>query len=282
MGKILLPNHLAKVDTFPMGVDFEKFQAAAGRQVAPGGGHLRRDAQGPQGRPVRGSARLHQGNPQPPPGLRAVSRTQNPQWQKKVALVLVVVPSRIGVDQYQEIKRQIDELVGQINGKFGSVGWTPVLYQYRYLPFEPLVSLYARSHVALVTPLRDGMNLVAKEYLASRTDKTGVLIVSEMTGASKELAEAVIINPNNVGEIASALRVALEMPEPEQVRRNAIMQERLRRYTVIRWAEDFLGRLQEVKVEQERLRARLLGRVARRRLLDAIRQASAQHDLPRL
>jgi trehalose 6-phosphate synthase/phosphatase len=273
MGKILLPNHLAKVDTFPMGVDFEKFHAAAGRQFGP--------AEDPSGEVpkdlklilsvdrldyTKGILKRLQGYD--------LFLEQNPQWQKKVALVLVVVPSRIGVDQYQEIKKQIDELVGQINGKFGSVGWTPVLYQYRYLPFEPLVSLYAHSHVALVTPLRDGMNLVAKEYLASRPDQTGVLIVSEMTGASKELAEAVIINPNNVSEIAAALKTALEMPEPEQIRRNEIMQDRLRRYTVIRWAEDFLGRLQDVKTEQEQLRARLLGQAARRRLLDDIRQAS--------
>ncbi len=272
MGKILLPNHLAKVDTFPMGVDFDKFHAAAGRQVGAA-----EDLSGAMPKDVKmilsvdrldytkGILERLQGYD--------LFLEQNPQWQKKVVLVLVVVPSRIGVDQYQEIKRQIDELVGQINGKFGSVGWTPVLYQYRYLPFEPLVSLYARSHVALVTPLRDGMNLVAKEYLASRTDKTGVLIVSEMTGASKELTEALTINPNNVGEIASALRAALDMPEAEQVRRNEIMQDRLRRYNVIRWADDFLGRLHEVKAEQKRLRAKLLGQAARRRLLTGLRQA---------
>ena len=272
MGKILLPNHLAKVDTFPMGVDFQKFQAAARRQV-----HGTDDISGETLKDLKvvlsvdrldytkGILKRLQGY--------ELFLERNPQWQKKVVLVLVVVPSRIGVDQYQEIKRQIDELVGQINGKFGSVGWTPVLYQYRYLPFEPLVSLYASSHVALVTPLRDGMNLVAKEYLASRTDKTGVLIVSEMTGASKELAEAISINPNNVGEIAAALGTALAMPEPEQIRRNEIMQDRLRRYNVIRWAEDFLGRLQEVKAEQKRLRAKLLRRDARQRLLERLRRA---------
>jgi len=272
MGKILLPNHLAKVDTFPMGVDFQKFQAAARRRV-------------------RGTDDISWETLKDLKVVLSVDRLdytkgilnrlqgyelfleRNPHWQKKAVLVLVVVPSRIGVDQYQEIKRQIDELVGKINGKFGSVGWTPVLYQYRYLPFEPLVSLYASSHVALVTPLRDGMNLVAKEYLASRTDKTGVLIVSEMTGASQELAEAISINPNNVGEIAAALGTALAMPEPEQIRRNEIMQDRLRRYDVIRWAEDFLGRLHEVKVEQKRLRAKLLRRDVRQRLLERLRRA---------
>jgi len=272
MGKILLPNHLVKVDTFPMGVDFQKFQAAARRQVRGTediSGETLKDL-----KVVLSVDRLDYTK-----GI--LNRLQgyelflerNPQWQKRVVLVLVVVPSRIGVEQYQEIKRQIDALVGQINGKFGGVGWTPVLYQYRYLPFEPLVSLYASSHVALVTPLRDGMNLVAKEYLASRTDKTGVLIVSEMTGASKELGEAISINPNSVGEIAAALETALVMPEPEQIRRNEIMQDRLRRYDVIRWAEDFLGRLQEVKVEQERLRAKLLRRDMRQRLLEQFRRA---------
>jgi trehalose 6-phosphate synthase/phosphatase len=271
-GRISLPHHLAKVDAFPMGVDFQKFQAAALRQsrrvddIAPG---MPKDV-----KIILSVDRLDYTK-----GI--LNRLQgydlflerNPRWQKKVVLVLVVVPSRIGVGQYQEIKRQIDERVGQINGKFGGVDWTPVLYQYRFLPFEPLVSLYAGSHVALVTPLRDGMNLVAKEYLASRTDGTGVLVVSEMTGAAKELAEAIIINPHNVGEVAAALETALNLPESEQIRRNEIMQDRLRRYDVIRWAEDFQGRLHEVKADQKRLRARLLGPDARRRLLEGLHRA---------
>jgi trehalose 6-phosphate synthase/phosphatase len=273
MGKIFLPNHLVKADTFPMGVDFQKFQTAA-RHRTPQADDIswetlkdfkiilsvdRLDY-------TKGILNRLQGYEQ--------FLEQNPGWRKKVVLVLVVVPSRIGVDQYQGIKRQIDELVGKINGTFGSVGWTPVLYQYRYLPFEPLVSLYASGDVALVTPLRDGMNLVAKEYLASRTDQTGVLIISEMAGASKELAEAVIINPNNIGEIAGALKTALEMPEPEQVRRNRIMQDRLQRYDVVRWAEDFLSSLPAVKAEQERLQTRVLGPTARRRILERLHQAS--------
>lgn len=272
VGKILLPNHLAKVDTFPMGVDFQKFQAAA-RRLAGQGQDSSQEV--PKDLKVvlsvdrldytKGILNRLQGY--------ELFLERHPRWQKKVALVLVVVPSRIGVDQYQEIKRQIDELVGKINGRFGSVGWTPVLYQYKYLPFEPLVSLYASSHVALVTPLRDGMNLVAKEYLASRTDGTGVLVVSEMTGASHELAEAVSINPNNIGEIAAALETALEMPEDEQIRRNEIMQDRLRRYDVIRWADDFLSQLHDVKDEQKRLRARLLDQAGKRRLLDRLNQA---------
>jgi trehalose 6-phosphate synthase/phosphatase len=114
------------------------------------------------------------------------------------------------------------------------------------------------SHVALVTPLRDGMNLVAKEYIATRHDKTGVLVLSEMAGASKELPEAIIINPNNREEIADALKTALEMPREEQIRRNGIMQNRLRRYDVTRWATDFLVELLSVRPVDEESRVKYL------------------------
>jgi trehalose 6-phosphate synthase/phosphatase len=160
---------------------------------------------------------------------------------------LIVVPSRIDVEHYEMMKNQIESLVGRINGKFGSPDWTPIIYMFKTLTFEPLVEVYASSHIALITPLRDGMNLIAKEYIASRTDKTGVLILSEMAGASKELLEAVITNPNNRNEIADALLEALNMPEEEQIRRNAIMQLRLQRYDVVRWAADFIQELNRVK-----------------------------------
>ena len=273
-GRILLPDHLVKVDTFPMGIDFQKFHVAAANPGQCPTDEVSREAL--KGFKVvlsvdrldytKGILKRLQGY--------ELFLEKNPQWHKKVVLVLVVVPSRVGVDQYQQIKKQIDEYVGKINGKFSTVGWTPVLYQYRFLPFEPLVSLYAASHVALITPLRDGMNLVAKEYLASRTDKTGVLVLSETAGASKELGEAVIINPNNAEEIAAGMKTALEMPEPEQIRRNEIMQNRLQRYDVARWAEDFLNQLPAIKVEQERLRARLLNAAARQRLIDEFMRAS--------
>lgn len=118
---------------------------------------------------------------------------KNPEWQGKVTLVMVVVPSRTGVQHYQYMKRQIDELVGNINGEFGPIGWTPILYQYKFLPFNPLIALYALSDVILVTPLKDGMNLIAKEYIATRTDKTGILILSEMAGKIPGTEHSIII-----------------------------------------------------------------------------------------
>jgi trehalose 6-phosphate synthase/phosphatase len=197
----------------------------------------------------------------------------NPEFQGKVALLMVVVPSRIGVMQYDLMKRQIEELVGKINGRFGRVGWTPVIYQYRHVPFSSLAALYAVSDVCLVTPLRDGMNLIAKEYLATRGEETGMLILSEMAGAAKELPEAIIINPNNRAEIAMALKEALETPAEDQVKRNRIMRRRLQRYDVNRWAGDFLTALLGMKEIQNRIESKLLSATASRTIV-ALYQAA--------
>ena len=99
-------------------------------------------------------------------GFEAMLET-NPEWRGKVTLIMLVVPSRIGIADYEGMKKRIEELVGKINGRFGTIHWTPIIYQYRSLPFQSLAAMYAMSHVALVTPLRDGMNLVAKEYVAT-------------------------------------------------------------------------------------------------------------------
>jgi len=175
-----------------------------------------------------------------------------------VVLLMIVVPSRIGVRQYERMKRQIEEAVGKINGRFGRVGWTPVLYQYRGVPFTSLVAFYAASDICLVTPLRDGMNLVAKEYVATRRDGPGVLILSEMAGSVKELPEAIVVNPNDRLEIARAIKDALETPVTEQKKRNAMMQRRLRRYDVTRWANEFLAALGAMRDVRSRIQAKLV------------------------
>ena len=145
---------------------------------------------------------------------------------------MLAVPSRSQVPQYQKLKQETDELVGRINGKYSTVSWTPIWYFYRTLPFENLIDLYTSSDIALITPVRDGMNLVAKEYVATRTRKDGVLILSEMTGASKELNEALLINPFNFEEIADSIKQALEMPVPEQKHRMIAQQKRVSKYSV--------------------------------------------------
>ncbi|MFQ3675425.1 MAG: bifunctional alpha,alpha-trehalose-phosphate synthase (UDP-forming)/trehalose-phosphatase, partial [Endomicrobiia bacterium] len=183
---------------------------------------------------------------------------KNVQWHKKVTFLLMVIPSRIGVDNYQRMKTKIDESVGKINGRFGAIDWTPVVYQYKHLPFHTLVALYNMCDVGLITPLRDGMNLVAKEFLAAKTDKTGVLILSEMAGAAKELGEAIIINPNHKEEIASSIKDALEMPLQEQQQRNEIMQKRIQSYDVIHWAEDFITELNDINKIKNNYKAKIL------------------------
>jgi trehalose 6-phosphate synthase/phosphatase len=253
MGRIKVGDHLAKADTFPMGIDFDKFHYAADSpEVAGEIEEIRRTL--PGCKIVLSIDRLDytKGIVNRLRGYEAFLERSS-DWHGKVTLIAVVVPSRVKVEHYQQMKRQIDELVGKINGKFGSVNWTPILYSFRYLPFEQLIALYRTSDIALVTPLRDGMNLIAKEYIATKTDGRGILILSEMAGASKAMGEAVIINPSNVEEIADALEEALEMPEEEQIKRNEILRDRIKSSDVVQWAEEFIEATLEVKTEQERL-----------------------------
>jgi trehalose 6-phosphate synthase/phosphatase len=274
MGVIALPGRVIKAETFPMGIDFGKFHEA----VLDPAVHAESEA-------LRTT--LH--------GLKIILSVdrldytkgvlnrlrgyellleENPGFRAGVVLVMVLVPSRIGVEQYEVMKKQIEELVGQINGKFGTVGWTPVIYQYRNLTFVPLAALYAVSDVCLVTPLRDGMNLVAKEYVASRRDGTGVLVLSEMAGAAKELGEAVIVNPHSTGEIERGLKDALEMTVEDQRRRNRILQNRLRRYDVTHWANEFVDQLLTQKQAQKKFEARLLPGSVRQEMLEGFNRAS--------
>ncbi len=203
---------------------------------------------------------------------------QYPKHHKKVILLVVAVPSRVEVEAYKDLRDTIEQTVSRINGVYGAVDWTPISYQFRNLPFHQIVALYAKADVALITPLRDGMNLVAKEYIAAKQRKTGVLILSEMAGAVDELPEALRINPNDTASIVKSIRTALRMPKAEQRSRLQSMQRRISRYTVTRWAKDFIEQLeyaQEMKIEQrrtglaERDQTRMLHdfRQAKRRLL---------------
>ena len=174
----------------------------------------------------------------------------HPEWQERVTLISLLVPSRTRVPEYQNLKSQVDEQIGRINGEFGQPGWTPITYLYRSLPFEQLASLYLLADVALVTPLRDGMNLVAKEYLATRADGTGVLVLSETAGAAAELGEALIVNPHDSEGLVEALYQALSMPVEAQQARNRPMRARLSRYDIGRWTDEFLSQLHGLHEER--------------------------------
>ena len=138
---------------------------------------------------------------------------------------MLTVPSRSDVPQYKRLKKETDELVGRINGNYATVNWTPIWYYYREMNFDDLIDLYMLSDIAMITPVRDGMNLVAKEFVATRVDKKGVLILSEMAGASKELYDSITINPFDLHSMADAIYKAINMSAEEQIRRNTTMQK---------------------------------------------------------
>ena len=243
------------VDSFPMGIDYNKFCNAA-KENSKQKKHEESDIQSEINRHLNADndSKLILSIDRLDYTKGIASRLKAfeyfldnyPQYHKKVRLVMLAVPSRANVPQYQLLKNEVDQLVGRINGRFSEVSWTPIWYFYRSLPFENLIDLYTSSDVALITPIRDGMNLVAKEYIATRTDQTGVLILSEMAGAAKEMSEALIINPNNFKQIASSLDQALSMPVEEQIVRNKALQKRLKRYDVIKWADLFFEALQNI------------------------------------
>jgi trehalose 6-phosphate synthase/phosphatase len=168
-------------------------------------------------------------------------------WREKVSLYMIVVPSRDSVAMYKELRNEIDKLVGNINARHRTNTWTPINYFYRSYPVEMLSALYQFADVCLVTPMRDGMNLVCKEFVASRINSDGVLILSEMAGAAKELVDSIIVNPNNIVEISHAMLSALTMPKEEQQRRMKQMQELVSKYNVHNWVDTFMHRLNELE-----------------------------------
>jgi trehalose 6-phosphate synthase len=162
---------------------------------------------------------------------------------RQCVLVQVAVPSREAVADYQALRSEVERLVGSINGTFGEVGRAPVHYQHRGFSLPELVALYRTADVMLVTPVRDGMNLVAKEYVASRVDERGVLVLSELTGAAHELRSAVQVNPYDIEGLKDAVVQATEMPEGEQGRRMASLRRVVERRDVHAWARSFLAGL---------------------------------------
>jgi len=172
-----------------------------------------------------------------------------PEYQGKVILILIVAPSRVEVDSYNQLLRQIKEQISEINGRYGTMKWVPILFFFRSFSQEKLIEFYRQTDVLLVTPLRDGMNLVAKEYIASRNDYKGMVVISETAGAASELGEAIIVNANDFNSTAEGIKIALEMPEEEIITRNKRMHERLKRYNVYFWTSEFLNSLNQTVIE---------------------------------
>jgi len=257
-GQIETPTRSVRVDAFPMGIDYERYaQAVVSEETMHYAAEYHealRDT-----RVVLSIDRLDYTK-----GIAQRLRAFNllleryPEWRGQVTLIMLVVPSRDQVAQYAALKEEIDELVGRINAQYRTINWNPIQYFYRSLPLEELAALYHLAEVALVTPMRDGMNLVAKEYVASRTDQHGVLILSERAGAARELSDALLINPTDLSQMAETLHDALIMPEAEQVARMSAMQALVKRYNVFSWTRLFMNQLAYTKMKQGTLAPEML------------------------
>jgi len=181
-----------------------------------------------------------------------------PEYHNKVSLVMVTVPSRDKVARYAQLKRKIEEEISSLNGKYSTISWTPIYYFYHSLEFEELSAMYNRANIALITPLRDGMNLVAKEYLATKHNVPGVLILSEMAGAAIELTKAIIINPNDINQIEQSIVEALRMPNEEKMTRLRYMQKIIEKHDVKRWAQTFVGELNSMNKQNQKNNNKIL------------------------
>ncbi|SHI03338.1 trehalose 6-phosphate synthase/phosphatase [Chryseolinea serpens] len=272
-GLVMTQNRIVAVRNYPMGIAYDDFHRAALETEASGKkNEFLKDFQGQK--LILSVDRLDYTK-------GVVNRllgyeqflAKHPEWHQKVSLIMVLAPSRTDVSLYGRMKKEIEMLVGKINGAFGQPHWTPVLYQYQTKSFDELSLLYVTADVALITPLRDGMNLIAKEFVASRSRQNGVLILSELAGASQELIEAKIINPFHIREIADAIDESLNLTEAEQHDAMTRMRRQIKGYDVVRWADDFVGDLTKSRKTMDALRQKMFSRKASEQFLEAFLQS---------
>ena len=256
------------VGTFPMGVDAARFDALARSDQVEAKVRSLRARHGEQ--LLVGIDRLDytKGLPR---RLRAFERMLelHPELHERVRLIQVAVPSRGGVGAYQELRERVDGLVGRINGAYGTPSWTPVSYLQRGVDAAGVAALCCAADVALVTPIRDGMNLVAKEFVAARHDEDGVLVLSELAGAAQELGEALVVNPYDVDGTAEVFYRALHLQPEDRRERMRAMRERVFTHDVHRWAEEFLTRLDACGANESKTEPASDVDAARARITDA-------------
>ncbi|HEY4222345.1 MAG TPA: bifunctional alpha,alpha-trehalose-phosphate synthase (UDP-forming)/trehalose-phosphatase, partial [Myxococcota bacterium] len=242
--RVIFAGHTSTVVTAPISVDVGHFERTAkDPAVVARAAALREEARGRK--LLLGVDRLDYTKGFRPRFL-AIERLLErwPELGQQIQFVQVAVPTRENVDAYADFRKEMNELVGRINAKYGTPAGMPIHFMYREVPFDELVALYSAADVMVVTPFKDGLNLVCKEYIASRVDEQGVLVLSEMAGAADELDGALIVNPYDIEEIASKLRAALAMPVEEQRVRIAGMRRYLQGADVKTWSRDFLTALE--------------------------------------
>lgn len=251
-GEVRLCGRRTRVAAFPIGIDTEDFMATA-------------EAASPEDR-IRsltgaelmiGVDRLDysKGIPQRFRAFQTLLE-DHPELHKRITFLQIAPPTREEVDAYQTIREETEHLAGRINGRFATINWTPISYIHRAIPREKLAGLYRQARIGLVTPLADGMNLVAKEFVAAQDPgDPGVLILSRFAGAAERMPDALIVNPHDAGEMAEAIARALDMPLGERQDRHGRLLETVRREDVHWWSARFLGALDKVQAERPKASA---------------------------
>jgi trehalose 6-phosphate synthase/phosphatase len=241
--KIVLSNRVVRVTDFPIGIDYEKYVAARkSPAVMKELAKLRVKYRGK--RVILTVDRLD-----PAKGLveRAVAYNtllaENPELRRKVTMVMLVVPSRTAIKEYADLKKELERQIRQTNKTYGTALWKPIQYHYTALPFARVTALYRRADVAFIAPLRDGMNLVAKEYIASKPSQRGVLVLSKTAGAAEQLKDAIMVDPGRPQTLVKGLKKALSMPPKEFKRRTKKMQDQIAETNIQRWAGSFVKTL---------------------------------------
>jgi len=173
----------------------------------------------------------------------------HPAYQRRFAFVQIGAPSRTDIKRYREFLEEVSEEAERINGRFQAGRWKPIVFIKKHHSHEEIARYYHAASLCLVTSLHDGMNLVAKEFVASRDDERGVLVLSTFTGAAHELSDALLVNPYDIEQLADAIYRAIEMPEDQQSLRMQRMRQNVREHNVFRWAANLLSDLTEIRID---------------------------------
>ncbi|HEX7181475.1 MAG TPA: trehalose-6-phosphate synthase [Thermoanaerobaculia bacterium] len=241
LSRVRMGNRTVDVGAFPIGIDYGSFEEGARSPEVESRLQDLRHRIGPA-HLIVGVDRLDytKGLPERLEAFRNALQ-RYPELREKVILFQIVVPSREGVPEYQALKAHMERLVGEINGEFSAAGWVPVQYHYKSLVRRDLLSLYRMARACFVTSIKDGMNLVAKEFCACQLDRCGVLILSEFAGAAAQLQRgALLVNPHDIEGMADAIQQAVGMDEAERRRRMESMQSILREQDIFWWVDHYL------------------------------------------
>ncbi|GMM36944.1 alpha,alpha-trehalose-phosphate synthase (UDP-forming) [Saccharomycopsis crataegensis] len=244
-------NRFVSVGAYPIGIDVDKFTTALKEpSILQRIAQLKQKVGKAEGNDIKvivGVDRLDyiKGVPQKLHAFEVFLNTY-PEMVGKVILIQLAIPSREDVEEYQNLRASVNELVGRINGKFGTIDFVPIHYMHRSIPFNELVALYYISDVCLVSSTRDGMNLVSYEYIACQCDNNGVLILSEFAGAAQSLNGSIIVNPWNIEELSEAIYESLTLPGPKKKANHDKLFGYISKYTSAYWGESFVGELYKI------------------------------------